>query len=343
VIIANNTITSGSTISSSPAVFIGGSAENAVITDNLIQSTATSASGYLGIVVSSKGAKVLRNRVYGGNPLVLQGAVGAVVENNTLWGTIGAGITVLDEHPGTHWTGIAEGRTSGSITLDATPTSQDGGSSAAASTVDNAYNGYWISIVSGTGAGQTRRIKLASGSYTGSTRVALIGADDGVSTFNWVTTPSTDSVYRIITPSDNNVIRNNIFVGSGTGIPALLIPEYHCPRSSILDNNIYWGDSNGIPAKIVGESLTSLSGILSRWQSEVAWTTDPWGLIPAECIVRLNDLESVVVDPGLRLTGGESDSWKPNKRAESMGTGSGHVGAAERKASGGLYINPPLR
>lgn len=56
----------------------------------------------------------------------------------------------------------------------------------AASSADNFYNGVPVTIISGTGAGQTRTIT----SYVGSTRMANVDRA-------WTTAPSTDSVYAL--------------------------------------------------------------------------------------------------------------------------------------------------
>lgn len=69
----------------------------------------------------------------------------------------------------------AQGGTTSSITLDAS-----------ASATNNIYNYNAISIVSGTGAGQSRQITA----YNGSSKVATVGVD-------WTTAPSSDSVFLI--------------------------------------------------------------------------------------------------------------------------------------------------
>lgn len=73
-------------------------------------------------------------------------------------------------------TGIAQTSTSTTITL-----------ASGASSTDDFYNLAAISIVSGTGAGQTRQIT----DYVGSTKVATVDTA-------WATNPSSDSVYQII-------------------------------------------------------------------------------------------------------------------------------------------------
>lgn len=69
----------------------------------------------------------------------------------------------------------AQAGASGSITLDAS-----------ASATDDLYNGQLVSVIGGTGAGQTRLIT----DYVGSTKVATISP-------NWTTNPSSDSVFLI--------------------------------------------------------------------------------------------------------------------------------------------------
>lgn len=57
------------------------------------------------------------------------------------------------------------------------------------SAVDNYYQNMYIEIISGTGAGQLRRITQ----YAGSTKVATVGVA-------WATTPDATSVYSIVSP-----------------------------------------------------------------------------------------------------------------------------------------------
>lgn len=82
--------------------------------------------------------------------------------------------------------GIAEAGAAGSITLDA---------DAAPSSSDDAYNGALVTIISGTGAGQTRRVT----DYVGSTRVASTAPA-------WTTNPSTDSYYVITADAPVDVL-----------------------------------------------------------------------------------------------------------------------------------------
>jgi hypothetical protein len=72
-------------------------------------------------------------------------------------------------------TGTAQAGAAGSITLDA-----------GASANSNLYQGLIVSILSGTGFGQSRLIE----SYTGATKVALVSPD-------WDTAPASDSVFKI--------------------------------------------------------------------------------------------------------------------------------------------------
>lgn len=82
-----------------------------------------------------------------------------------------------------------------------TGTAQSGGSTTiqlatGASSSNNAYNGYRISIVSGTGAGQVRTISA----YTGSTRTATVSSA-------WGTNPDATSVYYVHnTGKDHKII-----------------------------------------------------------------------------------------------------------------------------------------
>lgn len=84
------------------------------------------------------------------------------------------------------------------------PVSQDTAQSGSATTItlsaasnanDDYYNGFWVKIISGTGANQARRIKA----YVGSTKVATIydTSDGGVEGMNFSTNPTSDSVYGL--------------------------------------------------------------------------------------------------------------------------------------------------
>jgi hypothetical protein len=102
---------------------------------------------------------------------------------------IGTGDVVADV---SEYNGTAQAGTTTSITLSSSDTN-----------LDNFYNGYWVKIVSGTGANQVRRIK----SYTATTKVASIytTADQtGVLTnptpvegLNFTTAPDATSVYAL--------------------------------------------------------------------------------------------------------------------------------------------------
>lgn len=69
----------------------------------------------------------------------------------------------------------AQAGATGSITFDS-----------GASATDSLYNGQYVSIIAGTGVGQTRRISA----YVGSTKVATV-------TPNWTTNPASGSVFMI--------------------------------------------------------------------------------------------------------------------------------------------------
>ena len=72
--------------------------------------------------------------------------------------------------------GIAQGGSANSITLDS-----------GASATNNIYNGCWVAVVSGTGAGQARLITA----YDGFTKIAT-------TTINWITAPDATSVFVLL-------------------------------------------------------------------------------------------------------------------------------------------------
>lgn len=99
--------------------------------------------------------------------------------------------------------GLAQAGASGSVTLPAT-----------ASATDSFYNGAFVTVASGTGAGQSRMIS----GYTGSTKVATVDP-------NWTTNPDTTSVVVVTgappaqtsSPMPVNVTKLNNVALNGAG------------------------------------------------------------------------------------------------------------------------------
>ena len=87
----------------------------------------------------------------------------------------------------------AQAGAAGTITLDSS-----------ASSSDDFYKGAWVKILSGTGGGQVRLIT----GYVGSTNVASVAP-------NWVTNPSSDSVFAILPAAEVEAVDGA--VGSVTG------------------------------------------------------------------------------------------------------------------------------
>jgi hypothetical protein len=84
--------------------------------------------------------------------------------------------------------GTAVGTSDG--TMQAGSTSTTAVLAATASSINDTYNGRVLTIVAGTGAGQSRVIGTAAGSYVGATRTATISPA-------WVTTPDATSQYAM--------------------------------------------------------------------------------------------------------------------------------------------------
>jgi len=102
----------------------------------------------------------------------------------------------LDSHT-SQGADITPSAVSGNITIDATSTNHTSGTAqggtistitlnAASSSTDNIYEGMFVEITGGTGAGQSRIIE----SYVGSTKVATVHP-------NWDTAPDATSVYSV--------------------------------------------------------------------------------------------------------------------------------------------------
>jgi len=148
------------------------------------------------------------------------------------------------------WNELMSGHTiSGSfgqrLQMVRTGTAQAGGAStitldAGASATDNFYNTEVIFILSGTGAGQTRKIN----SYVGSTKVASLASA-------WATNPDNTSVFIILPES----------VETGTGATAQQVWEYATRALSTPDD--YKADISSLALEA---SLTAMKG--------AGWTTE---------------------------------------------------------------------
>jgi hypothetical protein len=127
--------------------------------------------------------------------------------------------------------GTAQAGAAGSITLRS-----------GASATDNLYRGQEIEIYGGTGAGQARVIT----GYTGSSKVATVDE-------NWITNPSTDSLYRIkhrspklnssLQTTDVNsanldaaVSTRSTYAGADTSGTTTLLSRLSSTRAGNLDN-----------------------------------------------------------------------------------------------------------
>lgn len=104
---------------------------------------------------------------------------------------------LTESGPGYIRKGTAQAGAASTITLDGS-----------ASAVNDFYNGTLITILSGTGSGQSRIIT----DYVGSTKVATVGE-------NWATNPSSDSVFMIL-PGGNAVADVNVVQISGDSAAA---------------------------------------------------------------------------------------------------------------------------
>lgn len=90
------------------------------------------------------------------------------------------------------YTATAQGGTTTTITLDAS-----------ASAIDDAYNGWWVEITSGTGASQVRRIKDYNGTtkvatiYTTADQTGVLDNPDPVEGLDYTTAPDATSVFEL--------------------------------------------------------------------------------------------------------------------------------------------------
>lgn len=134
--------------------------------------------------------------------------------------------------------GTAAAGAASTITLASSPTV------GSTSGLDDYYNGSEIEIVSGTGAGQVRRIS----DYVGSTRVATVDTA-------WDTTPTAASVYSLLPPfgmeARNAILYGaaaNLVAADGTEDPGVLVQKMQYSQkvwlSTIYDGGPYAVDSH---------------------------------------------------------------------------------------------------
>lgn len=189
-----------------------GAQVTAVVQNVTIRSgTAQSGSGATTIKLDT-GASATSN-IYNGCIVALTGGVGVgqtavivsynggtkVATVNKTWATTPDATTTFDLYAASGSifadSGTATAGAAGSLTLAAT-----------ASTSDDVYNGSMITILAGTGSGQTREIS----DYDGTTKVATVSS-------NWSVTPDSTSVYAVIPAATNAA-------DSGGGTPAFNPP-----------------------------------------------------------------------------------------------------------------------
>jgi hypothetical protein len=129
-----------------------------------------------------------------------------------------------------------------------------------ASSLNNAYNGCSVTIVSGTGAGQTRTIS----SYAGSTRIATVSS-------NWSTNPNSTSVYRVGGGLPSNSASSHVLVVSGEELDTFLPNDLFesVTLQTIAPTTINTAMTNFIQGRDSG-----LSGRKYKYGSESDWV-DP--------------------------------------------------------------------
>ncbi len=142
------------------------------------------------------------------------------------------------------------------------------GLAANASSVNNAYNGMFIRIISGTGSGQTRQITA----YNGSTKVATVAPA-------WPTTPTTSSNYEEavsltggskVSKSKVDDLRHAAYNGRGQFLSAKDPTQLSTALSTAL-NNITGGISSASSVAVNSRTLT-----INTTLYQARFTPGPW-------------------------------------------------------------------
>lgn len=147
------------------------------------------------------------------------------------------------------YTGTAQAGAATSITLDT-----------GASTTNNLYQGEIVSIVSGTGAGQTRSIV----NYVGSTRVATVDRA-------WITNPDNTSVFEIVGTDERNILQDGIAAGGASTSITL-------SSGASATDDIYNGQTVFLSAGTGAQQarlITDYNGTTKVATISPAWTTTP--------------------------------------------------------------------
>jgi hypothetical protein len=128
-----------------------------------------------------------------------------------------------------------------------------------ASATNDLYNGHWISLYYGTGAGQTRRIT----DYVGSTKVATVDSA-------WVTNPSSDTIFAVHPNGtveanadvDESAIANEVAASLASGVNVQVTSTVQGNNISIVRGSSYNSTTGRtIPITISGDNWpTDLSG-----------------------------------------------------------------------------------
>lgn len=171
---ANLQVTSGITITT---LFSGTAQSGTINTITLPNTASTTNNIYVGNIISlTSGAGLGQTRT-----IISYNGTTKIVTVDRNWNTQPDNTTVFDITASINPTvfsdqGVAQNGTNNTITLQST-----------ASSTNDIYNGSLVTILSGTGVGQTREIE----DYVGSTKVATVSID-------WDTNPDSTSAYSIL-------------------------------------------------------------------------------------------------------------------------------------------------
>ena len=173
---------------------------------------------------------------------------------------------------------------------DTWPTAQAGGAAtitlaaSGSSATDDAYAGFYIEIMAGTGSGQVRQIS----SYVGSTKVATVSAA-------WDTNPDATSTYRISShrtggfaaPGNTGSAYNILLDWAGVKARRRIRIEqtgfFPGVRTGPVDSIWPAVPDGGPVAIIVGDSLVEGTGAGSRGMSIAGWFAAELGWTPYIC------------------------------------------------------------
>jgi hypothetical protein len=181
------------------AINLNSGTNNAIVVGNIVENGTTAIT-----ISQSSGCMITSNKIIGCNTAIslAGGSLYNLVNNNSVSG----GRLIICSK--------AQSATSTTIVIDAT-----------SSSADSTYNGCFIKIIKGTGAGQVKTIST----YVGSTKTATVNSA-------WTTIPDSTSVYYIYDASQLSLGASGITIGSGSNYNKVTDNDLHDVTTAISDS-----------------------------------------------------------------------------------------------------------